>query len=525
MTTGDPSRPRSGGEAEESPRDLGAELAGALEGGLWGARALDPSRRPSPTSDVRPGAIVLAWSGGLDSTVLLHLLACDDRVKLAVGDVTIVAAHLDHAMRPDSRSVADAVRRTAEAWGVEFRSHRLSTPPGSEEAARTQRYRWLSEVADEAEADEIWTAHHADDQAETVLFRALRGTGVAGLAGIPVRRERIRRPLLMLSAPVWRADLTRYGEAHRLPVRIDPSNQEAVATRNRLRNEVMPLLDRVVPGSAEALLRLARNAARAAEEVDALAELALSLLEDAGVSEHESVARRGSTSVQTPGPDSMPTSRASSIGASVWEEAGRPLRRALVRHLAARSGVALSEAATRAVLDLPPDTQSGRGVDLPGGLRFERDFDRWYLVRPTEVTVPASRADQIRIDQPGPGSARLGLGGRVLVAEWSTEGTESAAGPSEPSLRVDVQPSRFPLTLRGWEPGDRIARDFGTTPVAKVWAERRVPRRERAHRWVLADRRNTVLAAEGLGAASRDRTIEGSNPTPVTLHLRLDVEA
>ncbi|HKK93742.1 MAG TPA: tRNA lysidine(34) synthetase TilS [Longimicrobiales bacterium] len=490
-------------------RDLGAELADALAASLVepqeGRREVDPGPKAAT-----PGTIVLAWSGGVDSSVLLHLLLHDARVAAAVGDPRVVVAHLDHAMRPDSAAAAAVLVRTAEAWGVDVRSHRLAAAPESEEEARGLRYAWLAGVADELAAEEIWTAHHADDQAETVLFRALRGTGIAGLTGIPARRGRVRRPFLLLPRPVWRADLQRYAVQHDLPVLPDPSNDEPVATRNRIRNEVMPLLADIVPGAAEALLRLARNAARASDEADALAEFALSRADDS-----ESHAPRAS--------DGIP--------AHLWAESERPLRRALVRHLADRAGVALSEAATLAVLDLPPDSQSGRGVDLPGGLRFEREFDRWRLFSPAGADAPSDRRERIEFTPPAAGSGSPGartsgsvwLGGRERVVRWAV-GEVEAPGDEPASLRLHVPRSRFPLTLRAWRPGDRITRSFGTTPVAKVWAEARVPRRDRTRRWVLADREGTVLAAEGLGAARLDRTIEGSSATPVTLHLRLDVE-
>lgn len=498
----------------DGTRDLGRDLAEALVDGR-GRVSPGPSASGDGTPDpVAPGTILVAWSGGLDSTVLLDLIVHDDRVRAALGDPDVVAAHLDHAMRPDSRDAAAAIRRTAEAWGVDLESERLPAAPVSEEDAREQRYRWLSEVADEIGAEEIWTAHHGDDQAETVLFRILRGTGVAGLAGIPVRRGRIRRPLLMLDVPVRRTELARYAEAHRLPVQPDATNEEAIATRNRLRHEVMPLVEEIVPGAVGAILRLARNASRAAAETDALAELVLRRVGEAGAASPQPAAG---------GVDAIP--------ASVWEVAGRPLRRALVRHLADRAGVILSEAATRAVLDLPPGTQSGRGVDLPGGLRFEREFGEWRLFRPDRDAARPPNGERVVISRQGsekPGRARLGLGGRAVSATWAVgEGASELRQPDSPlrdSLRIDVPPSSFPLTLRAWEPGDRIALEFGTTPVAKVWAERRVPRRERARRWVLVDRKGTVFAAEGLGAASRDRTIEGSATTPVPLYLRLDVE-
>ncbi len=525
----DGSGPPPGGQGadrqgERAARDLGAELADALEADVssgFGTEEAEASAA-GPSSASARDTILLAWSGGLDSTVLLHLLLSDERVAAATGDARIVAAHLDHGMRSDSAAAAAAARRTAEEWGVEYRTHRLSASPESEADARTRRYAWLTQVADEVAAREIWTAHHADDQAETVLFRVVRGTGVAGLAGIPVRRGRLRRPFLMLPRAVWRDDLRRYAERRKLPVLSDPSNEEPVATRNRLRNEAIPLLSEIVPGAAAALVRLGRNASRAADEAEALVDLALEFVRDA---EEVGAPDRGAQdrASQDRGARDRASREPPGIPARLWGDAGRPLRRALVRQLAKRSGTVLSEAATAAVLDLPADSQSGRGVDLPGGLRFEREFDHWRLFRSTAPDLPADRRERVEIQVDGSGKGRAWFGTRPRTVVWTT-GTGATGDAATGSAHLQLPASRFPLTIRAWEPGDRIARSFGTTAVAKLWSETRVPRRERTSRWVLVDRDGTVVAAEGLGAARLGRTIEGSSDTPVTLHLRLDVE-
>src|SRR5690606_8586295 len=133
--------------------------------------------------------VVVALSGGLDSVVLLHLL----RFGTAR---TVCAAHFDHAMRSDSGADALWVSGLCRAWGVPLAAARAEDPPRSEAAARELRYAFLHAAAERFAADALATAHHADDQAETVLFRLARGTGLAGLAGIPARRGIIARPLL-----------------------------------------------------------------------------------------------------------------------------------------------------------------------------------------------------------------------------------------------------------------------------------------------------------------------------------------
>jgi len=446
-------------------RDLGAELTDALGQAL---RAADPDR-----------PLLVAWSGGLDSTALLHLLVRDGRVRAALGGRGVIAAHLDHALREASAADARAVAETAEAWGVRLIRERLAAPPLSEEEGRDARYAFLDRAAADVGAELVCTAHHADDQVETVLFRIARGTGVAGLKGIPAYTPSRLRPLLLLDPPASRAQLEAYAAEHRLPVREDHTNALPGATRNRLRHEVLPLLDGVVPGASAALLRLARNARRHDAELGALADYAI---------------ERGG------------------FDADVWASAPRALRRALLRHAAARHGVALDEAATAAALALAPDAQSGRGVDLPGGLRFERVFDRWQV---RAVGDGAGADEPVVIADRTPGAGDLHIAGRHLRIVWNPEPSPAA------TLTLHPADTDFPLTLRGWRAGDRIRLPFGTTPLVKVWAEARVPAHERPARWVLTDRAGCVRAAEGLGPAVDPPTIRGTSPC-APLHLTLD---
>src|SRR4051812_7461857 len=168
---------------------------------------------------VEPGAHLLAAvSGGADSVVLLHLLRF---VAEGMG-MTVSAAHFDHAMRPDSGADAQWVAGLCAAWDVPLVVGRADGTLRSEGEARDARYAFLEAARAGAGADWIATAHHADDQAETVLFRVLRGTGVAGLAGIaPVdAARRLVRPLL----PFRRAELRRYARSHGLRWREDSTN-------------------------------------------------------------------------------------------------------------------------------------------------------------------------------------------------------------------------------------------------------------------------------------------------------------
>src|SRR5690606_39531002 len=146
------------------------------------------------------------------------------------------AAHFDHGMRPGSAADAEWVAGLCEAWRVPLERERAASPPRSQAEARAARDRLLQHAAARVGADRIATAHHADDQAETVQNRSIRGTGLRGLAGIPERRGRIVRPLL----PFRRAELEAYARAAGLRHRADPPNYPLSYARHPLRHEVRP---------------------------------------------------------------------------------------------------------------------------------------------------------------------------------------------------------------------------------------------------------------------------------------------
>jgi tRNA(Ile)-lysidine synthase len=217
---------------------------------------------------VRAKALLIAVSGGPDSTALL-LMAAEWAKRR--GKTRIEAATVDHGLRPESGSEAKAVGEICARLGV---GHRVlqwkGVKPTSrlQERAREARYRLLVDHAKAIGADALMTAHHADDQAETVLFRLLRGSGVAGLRGMDLMTARdgmtIARPLIGLK----KRDLIAFANARAAPFIDDPSNSDPRFARTRLRALLARLDEEGL--NADALDRLAR---RARETEEALAHL------------------------------------------------------------------------------------------------------------------------------------------------------------------------------------------------------------------------------------------------------------
>lgn len=207
----------------------------------------------------RPLALV---SGGPDSTALLRMF-----VGLGARPVVL---HVDHGLRgEESRADAEFVRGLCEGLGLrcEVRELALDDGPGLQERARERRYELAGELAREVGASTIATGHTADDVAETVLMNLARGTGLRGLAGVPPVREGISRPLIVAS----RAEILEYLDAVGQGYRTDPTNALPKYSRNRVRNEVMPVLEELYPGAGA---NVSRSAGLVREDLDALEELA-----------------------------------------------------------------------------------------------------------------------------------------------------------------------------------------------------------------------------------------------------------
>ncbi|RXZ38416.1 tRNA lysidine(34) synthetase TilS [Oxalobacteraceae bacterium CAVE-383] len=223
-----------------------------------------------------PGAgIALAYSGGIDSSVLLDLAAAAARGR----GLQFHAFHIHHGLSPNADAWLAHCEQTCAARGIAFAARRIALAPsgnGVEEAARLQRYAALGDLCREHGVGWLLTAHHQDDQAETVLLQLLRGSGVAGLSGMDAANEApsllggagliMARPLLHVA----RAEIESYARTHAIAHIDDESNSDARYARNAVRLQVMPLLAQLFPGFQQ---RFARSAGHAQSAQRLLVEL------------------------------------------------------------------------------------------------------------------------------------------------------------------------------------------------------------------------------------------------------------
>jgi tRNA(Ile)-lysidine synthase len=372
-----------------------------------------------------PGPLVVAVSGGADSTALLILLSS---LAPQLG-LDLHVAHFDHRIRPrasaqDATFVADLAQR----YGATIRIGRAETAPKSEDEARKLRYAFLRRAARELGATSIATGHTRDDQAETVLLHATRGSGLAGLAGMRPKRDDIVRPLLAIG----RGDTEAVCQEAKVRPREDRSNTDPTFARNRIRHTVLPELERINPQARAALARLADAAAAAADALGRAAEQALD---------------------RATWPDGIALDR---LDVAVRDDAlAVAWTRATGRTLSAKHRAALAA--------LAAERDGSASLDLPGG-RAVREYG---VLRLEIGSTPAKDP---------PAQTRLVAGRPVVWGGWTfTLGDGGAAS----MLRAPAPAGTADLLVRSRRPGDRLGGRL-RIKVQDLFTDAKVPARARA---------------------------------------------
>ena len=435
---------------------------------------------------LRPGPLVLAVSGGTDSTALCLILA---ELREEFGLVLHVA-HFDHRARPRA-AAADAafVAELANHISAPVRIGRANAAPKSEDDARNARYEFLRRVANELGATAIATGHTRDDQAETVLLHLTRGSGLAGLAGMRPERDGIVRPLLTLA----RADTVAMCAAAGITPCEDPTNRSLRFARNRIRHRVLPELAKLNPEITSAIARLAEAAA-------AVADIS---------ADHTAVILDAATSQEGPETDqetvaldrlpSHPDARADAM--ALWWE------RRTGRQLAARHRAALAQ--------LAASTEGSRSLDLPGG-RALREYTTLRIAPSDHGMAPTDK--KLLRD----GAITLERGRSAEWHGWRFAFDMEIDGAGE-LAHLDTDR----VTVRGRRPGDRMTGPRGAK-IQDVFTDAKVPARERDH-WPLVTTDDAVLWVPGItpppqtGRTALQARRAGEDPLGMTLGNREQV--
>jgi len=424
-----------------------------------------------------PGEALVAVSGGVDSVALLDLLS-DTASELGLS---LVVAHVDHGIQSDSPTVRQSVAALAEKYALPFESTELKLgPDATETEARRARYAWLHDVQRRRGAKYIVTAHHEDDQVETILLRGLRGSAPAGLAGISPRgRGGLVRPLL----PFTRSELVAHVAEHGLPVYEDPANRDPRHLRSWVRTTLLPLLnERLGARLRRDLLEQGRHAAsdrRAWDRMlDIVPELALSV--------------QGTT---------FTVARASVCG---YDNA---LSVALLRAAARRVGLVLGPTRARQLVAFA-QRPSGRRLPLGDGWSAEVAFDQLRVGR------AAAHAVACALERVWPSGER----GSARFGEF-----EIAWAPASAPAQIERATWTTWLDSAAWElrrpaRGDSLVPlgGVGHRPLRRLLMEARVPRSARPS-YPVVSRGATILWVPGICRSA------AGVPAPGTRAVRLDV--
>lgn len=384
--------------------------------------------------------VAVAVSGGADSVALLRVLL-DLREQLGV---VLSVAHFNHRIRgADADTDEQFVRSLAQQFGLEFyagsadapayaRQHRISL----ETAAREVRHAWFTQLIGEAGADKIATAHSQDDQAETVLMRLLRGTGTRGLSGIaPWQSQKsLIRPLLAVSRREIEAYLTGLNQTWR----EDASNLDLRHARNRVRHELLPLLQHDYnPAIRQTLADLAEVAA--AEEEHWQEELKVL---KARFIRSGKPSRSGRSNRQEP---------TLALDLAAFHALDLALQRRLLRAIGGEFGVALEFKHVQELLLLVREGKTTKRVELPGGLVAQRSHRELQITHRAPDLEPAEYCYALQI----PGQVEVTELGTRVHAQIVTlnDAVELSRYNSGLLNRGLLAPE---LTIRNWRAGDRF---------------------------------------------------------------------
>lgn len=428
--------------------------------------------------------ILCALSGGADS---MALLTCLQELAEERG-LTLQAAHYNHQLRGEESQRDEAfVTNWCAGQGIPLSvgtgnvaEESARTGKGIEETARAMRYAFLDETARQTGADAIATAHNADDNTETVLLHLVRGTGLDGLSGIPPRRGKLIRPLLNTSRGAIEAYLAEKG----IPHVEDSSNGDTAYARNRLRQEVMPVLRSLNPHVSETLAANLRHIRADRDYLESLAAEPLRQMQK----ETDGLSLSAHTLTSLPTPVAV---------------------RAVKQLLAELGRYQVSAVHLEQILSLAAGKSPSARIHLPDSLTVRREYDRLRF-----SLTPETPTDFPPVTLPGPGTL-------PVYSRW-TVSAEEAICPEHPAqtpwefwLRREA--AGFPLTIRPRQTGDRLRLPGRKKkPLKKWYIDEKIPREERDVLPVLIGHAG-LLAAAGLGPEETLTAIPGEPALHVTV--------
>jgi tRNA(Ile)-lysidine synthase len=425
--------------------------------------------------------VAVAVSGGADSVALLRILL---ELRLGLG-VVLAVAHFNHQLRgddshADEQFVAELVRQhdlPFFAGRADVSQHARANKLSIEHAARELRYQWLTKLAREQHLDAIATAHTADDQAETVLMKFLRGAGTRGLAGIhPVLIRdgmRIVRPLLEIS----RAEIEAYLHSLNQPWQEDHTNRDTRHTRNRIRRELLPLLERDYNPNLRQLLS---ETAEIARDEEAAWEVLTAKCVDRWQQDERRLLLQ----------DLSPAHTSEFLSESVALQR-RALKCFLERHVIAIEFHHVESVRLCAHRD-------GSVVSLSGGWQAKRE-GQWLELIPPSTTDEKPDGSTYEYCLRLPGRCAIPEAGIVLQSTVIPAATAVLAPPGSLLCLTKIGPN---LLIRNWLAGDRFrpAHTGSEEKLKRLFSEKHIPADQRPV-WPVALAGTQIVWVRGFAAA------------------------
>lgn len=404
-------------------------------------------------------SVLAAVSGGADSVCMLHILkSLKDQLGFRLG-----CAHVNHGLRGEMADRDEEfVRNLCKEWDIPFFCHRANILEFArekgltvEEAGRLVRYNFFGEVSKEYGFSKVATAHNKNDNAETVLMRIIRGTGVDGLSGIPhIRKDGVIRPILDLS----RAEIEEYCKENSLEFCTDETNQDNDYTRNKIRNQLIPYIEKELnSGIIDSLLRLSQNAREDSKFINSYAER---LYQRIG--------------------NPLPSGRPNALHIESLEMVDLSVKSRVIRLAAKKSSkdVTLEKGHMDDIFELMKKG-TGSQIDLPKGLKAQVNYGWLTFMGPDDRTNSQCTSDDF--------FAQVSAGQTVFVDSISKNITfrEEDARTykcklNEIAVDLDKVGSQ-PLFLRSRRNGDRMVwfQDGRTKKIKSIFIDEKISQKDR----------------------------------------------
>lgn len=402
--------------------------------------------------------LLLAVSGGPDSLAMLDLFY---KFKKDF-EIEIAAAHLDHMFREDSKSEADFVEGFSEKKGIKLFRKQVNLPEiinrknlSAEAAARKIRFDFFKEIIEEYNFDLLSLAHHRDDQAETVLLNLFRGSGLQGLSGIRAAAEfngiKVIHPMLKFS----KKEILNYCDENNLKPRFDSSNQKNIYSRNVIRNEIFPVVEKKINNNAREVI--ARSSNLLAAENKFLEQLALK--------EYKKILKNKS-------------SKKIVIDFNKFVNIDQVLQRRIYRQIYNQLNDNLDDLYLEHIFEIEKlisDKKTGRGVDIASGIRVEISYSNLVFLKNDKLArefinkIEIKPEKEIEIDKK-----------RSLIAEI-VDSRDFSFSDNPQQAAFDYDKLNLPLFIRNRKAGDKLIPlgMSGHKKVKDILIDEKVPKYER----------------------------------------------